>query len=231
MIRRGCRGATKIVILVPCPNCGKSIPPSAPPDGICAYCREPVRDIPSPGPSPLADVTRTIRIVREDMAASKALHENADSPTNRRTYVRAAWTFAEVLANGFRITAAYALEARLFGDDGIGILDMYPLLDDEARLTDSGKLKLPRSRIPIKNLFAYSLRVRARCSGVDADQIFNDSGWEAFQDFLALRNRLTHPRTESDLDVTDRDLVVVREATDWLMHVGERFRNARPDGG
>ena len=45
------------------------------------------------------------------------------------------------------------------------------------------------------------------------------SGWHALLCAQKIRNRVTHPRSSTDLDVSDRDLEILTRADEWLIKI------------
>jgi hypothetical protein len=62
--------------------------------------------------------------------------------------------------------------------------------------------------------FTVSMLVRA--SGVPVELELDSGGWRAFKRALAVRHRVTHPRTGSELLITDDALADVAEAYGWV---------------
>ena len=56
----------------------------------------------------------------------------------------------------------------------------------------------------------------ARIKGL-AVQWFDDGGWDAFKKARTIRNALTHPRREGDVEVTDEELDTVKLAEQWFI--------------
>ena len=52
---------------------------------------------------------------------------------------------------------------------------------------------------------------------------FGDQGWQAFQAAIIVRDRLTHPKTFEDCQVTEEDLNTVDAAEAWYRGVNHEF--------
>jgi hypothetical protein len=52
---------------------------------------------------------------------------------------------------------------------------------------------------------------------------FGDKGWETFQDALALRNRVTHPKQVSDCWIFETQLQTVTAANEWFKKLQNEF--------
>lgn len=51
---------------------------------------------------------------------------------------------------------------------------------------------------------------------------YRSRGWQSLLDSVPVRNRITHPRSPSDLEITDDEVAKVREALVWF--INERSR-------
>ena len=76
--------------------------------------------------------------------------------------------------------------------------------------------------------FRLALRTFSKAQGC-ADPIdFSAVGWQALRDGARIRNRLMHPRTPSDLDVSDADLKLVDEGIRWFHAETGRLMGYKP---
>jgi hypothetical protein len=62
---------------------------------------------------------------------------------------------------------------------------------------------------------------------VDPAPIFSHVDWPAFGDAVNVRNRITHPRQDSDVIVSDNDLSVVRRAHEWFVQAIRSVHSTR----
>jgi hypothetical protein len=88
------------------------------------------------------------------------------------------------------------------------------LKDNTFRILKTGKLAREPLRKPFINYTAFILRTLAEESYTEPT-FFADNGWNEFQKAAAVRHRLTHPKRNSDVDVTDDELKSVEEAFRW----------------
>jgi len=68
---------------------------------------------------------------------------------------------------------------------------------------------------PARNL-KFSLRVFAKTHELDYENIYYGKGWEAYRMGLQIRNRLTHPKSSSDLFVSEEEHRILEEVFDWF---------------
>lgn len=129
-----------------------------------------------------------------------------DRPEPRRTYVRAAFTYVEGCSNAFNRIALAAHDAR--GD---------VLLESDVEAVRQELDVDARPHFP-RFLDNVKLAVRRFGKAIEAEVSpdFSGRGWAALRDGVDIRNRLVHPRTPSDLAISDADLLVVEAGVGWF---------------
>jgi hypothetical protein len=101
------------------------------------------------------------------------------------------------------------------------------LLEEAPFLQNTGKMELQPQRIPFLNHIAFTLRTYAETIGLEPD-FFGLNGWNQLRTALAVRHRLTHPKSLNDIEVSDADLKAVKEGNEWLRGVlGRLYKGMR----
>ena len=72
--------------------------------------------------------------------------------------------------------------------------------------------------MPFLNWCAFVLRTAVEHAGEDASAFFSHNGWEKMQRALAIRHRITHPKSPEDLEIADDEMDTVRDAHVWLLN-------------
>ncbi|HZF46195.1 MAG TPA: hypothetical protein VEZ26_07665 [Sphingomonadaceae bacterium] len=72
--------------------------------------------------------------------------------------------------------------------------------------------------IPLPALIRLTTRIANRVDPRTGTR-FDVPGWESFQRAIAIRNRITHPKTKSDLLVSERDVDTCYAAFFWLLQL------------
>jgi hypothetical protein len=159
----------------------------------------------------------------------------------RRTYVRTVFSLLEAMNS---IVKEKAVEAACSGDKTSLNTSRIELLGDYTyRIEKNGKLEQQEQRFPFVNYTAFVLRSLCEESYVEPS-FFSDNGWNEFQKAVKIRYRLTHPKRNADLDISDEELQTVREAMRWhgnaMLHgftkstlwaAGEHVQPAAPPNG
>lgn len=70
---------------------------------------------------------------------------------------------------------------------------------------------------PLLSSLKFALRTFGQVHKLSVRPDYSGRGWQAMQEVVRLRNRLTHPKTVSDLEVSGSDLKKVDEAEVWFL--------------
>ena len=103
--------------------------------------------------------------------------------------------------------------------------ELVPELDDKGRVIERS------ARLTFKRNLQFSFLAFAKSEGVEFPLATGENGWEAFQQSLAIRDRLTHPKDVDELQVSDEDLRILDKAAVWWGgQVGALLKTAMASG-
>ena len=160
-----------------------------------------------------------------DVQLNRKTIETNDSQLARRNYLRSLFAYYELMLSYMRETTAKLLvdEFDLAGEWKIH--EIYPLMDETARLTEQGQLKLDKNRLPFLPVVAYTLRSYARQVGF-RKEMFSDNGWNAFRESIKIRNRITPPKIQSEIEIADEELLIIDKSWSWWNDIMKQLREA-----
>ena len=159
------------------------------------------------------DLKRTFAVLSRDVDASVALRNQQDSQFARRTVIRTQFAFIEGLANSLAAVAARSAPV----ESGIlSVGDLALLEERDFALDDRGELVCRNARLPLLKRIRHVLRCYPRIHGASFDPHYGGAGWQALRDSLELRHRLTHPKNETSLRVSDEEFEKAAVAFDWF---------------
>lgn len=102
---------------------------------------------------------------------------------------------------------------------------MLALQDRGYAVGDRGKLRETAQFLSLKTAIRLAVRLARRADpALQVD--FSDAGWSSLDRAIDVRHRITHPKSETDLVVSDGDLAVVNEGLFWLVAIAERVMHA-----
>ena len=74
-------------------------------------------------------------------------------------------------------------------------------------------------------MIRFTTRVAEQISP-DLHVDFGDRSWAEFQQAIAIRNRITHPKSISNLEITDDDIAAVTRSLFWLLELIQQVMEA-----
>lgn len=167
------------------------------------------------------DLQKTTNIVFEDAFRIAQALGTSDDPWLRRSYVRSIFAAIEAITFGIkRVTLQMSKHRQIKLD-----VDELERLK-EVRIDSYGK---PQKRfLPFSDNIKFAFNVFAKVHGFHCVAQFGDSGWQAMLEAVSVRDRLMHPKSSQDLEVTARDIGRVQQAAHWYFttrnHLVDRAR-------
>ncbi|MBI1815909.1 MAG: hypothetical protein HYR72_13095 [Deltaproteobacteria bacterium] len=147
----------------------------------------------------------------------------------RRAYIRVMLSFIEGMN--------HALSDVLLAADKTGrvehlsVPEIFVLHGVQFQVDTKGRARAVRRPLRLKDSVRLLLKLLGRCADAPFEPNFGDEGWRAFLDAIAIRNRVTHPRTRADLWLTEEDLERVDRAIKWYEDETAKFlQGFRPRG-
>jgi len=126
----------------------------------------------------------------------------------RRSYVRAVFALVEGLSYSIRYVAE-------------GAPHLSP--DARRRAREAARAEKKAAKDDDTGAFASAVRVAfaafAAASGCRNPLVPSGTGWESFVSAIAVRHRITHPRSRSDCLISDEDFALVQRAHHWYQDV------------
>ena len=164
-------------------------------------------------PAAVAEFKKTHAILAADVDEIIAYGKRNSSEFALRTLVRTHFALVEGL------TSQLLQVALVEGNESPGLFsadEMGVLRQKRYELSDNGT---PKSR-PVDPRLLPSIRFAIDCFskiyGVQVHPEFGTKGWHAMKELQLIRNRLTHPQNEEDLQLTRDDRQLVMDAAGWF---------------
>jgi hypothetical protein len=154
--------------------------------------------------------------------------ERSDTQFARRSYVRTVFALNEGFLYWFKQEVAEWLLDKGLDRDNVMMAKLFLLSDESYRITDKGKIRSQKNRVPFLDFCGFVYRTAAECLGVNPDPFFLEGGWQELKKALDVRHRITHPKKPEDLEITERELLAVSEGHRWLCNCVVHILNAIP---
>ena len=154
-------------------------------------------------------------VLHEDVNLSRKAYFDAPSQTAARTLIRS--VFALLEGQTYRLKQWALARYRQTGQ--ITDAGELTLLEEVAfDLNDKGKITRRNARIRTGANVRFAFEAIARAHGYRYEFDANELGWGAFNQALATRHRLTHPKSANDLHVEGDEVIVALAAVEWFQH-------------
>jgi hypothetical protein len=131
---------------------------------------------------------------------------------HRRAFVRAFFAWVEATIFIFK-------QNILIYDDRRSALspsELLALAEKTWDVRDKGDVSIQPRFIPLPNNVRFTVRIVAKGHGIPLDVDFGSRGWQAFRDAVAIRNRITHPKSPRALLISKRELRTLFRAEEWF---------------
>jgi len=168
-------------------------------------------------------VPENIALVEDYFRTLEMLEGNSKDQYYRRMLLRSAFAYMEGIIFVFKGSTAGLLLAQHFQEirsDMTKLLRETPYLgfltDSGFVLSDKGELKPKKEHINLKTNIQYMFKIAATTyhSSYEVDKSGN--GWECFQKSIKVRDRITHPKNSSDMEIAEDEISDVIKAISWF---------------
>lgn len=154
-------------------------------------------------------------VISDVLAANKRLADS-DTPSHRRDVVRTAFSAIEGLHWQLKRDVITHLSDVRLPTDFISIHERAALLEETYSVNERGLVRTAPRFLPVDHALRLLINVVIRYRPVYEPSL-EDIGWANLKAALVVRNRLTHPKSLGDLEVTDDDLRKTLSGFYWLL--------------
>jgi hypothetical protein len=152
-----------------------------------------------------SDTAKTSEVLRNDVLECVVELVNSDTPKNRRTLVRAIFAEVESSIYLFRRLALNPQEPEAELDAS----EKAFLKEEQHEISEHGEIRVKQYFGRFLANFRFVIRMYMKVNGLNKAIDYSGSGWNALQKATKIRNRLTHPREATDLEVTDDEIEII----------------------
>jgi hypothetical protein len=158
-------------------------------------------------------LVRGVALLASDVSAAARLSElHGDTQFARRTYVRAVFALIEGNMN-FMAGVVLASAER-------GEIELTPreleIARQERVSMEAGRPAVGPKFIPLGDRLSPLMSMFARCHARTYALYKGSSGWVSFSAAIEIRNRITHPRSESAFAVSNAELECLAKGKEWF---------------
>ena len=142
-----------------------------------------------------------------------ALQLKREKPTQfaYRNLFRTYFAYVE----GFAFQLRQVTQASLAETDFLTIAELALLREERAQLNNKGQPELKKNYQPFLPNLLFSVRCYVKNHGATYQPDISHNGWESMKKSVAVRDRLTHPKSASGLEVKEEDLECFSAGSEW----------------
>ncbi len=155
-----------------------------------------------------------IAVLLDDVRIAHLRHQAGDTQTSRRDLVRTVFAAIDGMAWIYRE----------FVRENIGALELIEPEEDLAlsemtySVTNVGKVVAQKKYISVPSAIRLASRMISRAvPSFEPD--FGGAGWAQFKAATEIRNRITHPKSEADLQIDNLNICACLDGFYWLMEL------------
>lgn len=163
----------------------------------------------------IGDVRKQIVPMLEDANWAEKQLEGRDSQHTRRAYVRSVFAMIE---GTLWVLKQTVLAARAEpGGTPPFTLGEYALLSEKTyHLKANGEPKDQPKFLRLPDNLKFTFAVIAKYFDRDLKLGVESRSWEDFLQAHTVRNRITHPKTPEEFDISDSEIVICKRTTAWF---------------
>jgi hypothetical protein len=160
-----------------------------------------------------------------DVISAMGRRDADDTQANRRDLIRTLFAAVEGLTWSFKTEIVEIARSV----DVLSNEEEQALSELSFSVTGQGKIATQQRFVPLPALIRMAARLATKINRSFAPR-FDGVGWRKFQQAVKVRNRITHPKKESDLDISDADMEESLGALFWLLELHNEALGAATHG-
>jgi hypothetical protein len=173
--------------------------------------------------SVLAESRDIFKLLYEDVELAERMWSEQDSQFWRRTFIRS--VFALIEGFTYRLKQV-ALEASKKFSIELSKSEIALLLEESYEVNDKGHAETKPDYIQLPKNIKFAFRMYSHAYSLNYQLKIDDDGWLSFKEALKVRNRLTHPKSTSDVSVSDQDMSYAETAAIWFVKSSHEIQRA-----
>ena len=171
----------------------------------------------------LSEIGQAVDVLWSDVQVAREGISEDSSEFELRTLVRTVFAFVEGYTHWLKNVVGELLVQHMLEEGAYDVPLLEPLFDDRLELTKQGTHRRRQRHISTQALLGYLLR-RLAAMGEVEPPLAGSEGWQKLDEAWKLRDRLTHPKSVADVEISLSDALGANEAVVWLQGVVTELR-------
>lgn len=172
----------------------------------------------------LGEIRDKLMPMIEDAHWAEEALDKEDNQFTRRAYIRSVFAMIE---GSIWVLKQVVLNA-LVKQGGVKRLSVaeYAILSDKTYdLRSNGEPKEQIKYLKLPENIRFTVHVLSKYFKVQLDLGIGTIAWDNFLAAQAIRNRITHPKTSSEFEISDTDIATCKETCSWFNELMMGFFN------
>jgi len=166
----------------------------------------------------LHDMARTliddVEVLRPHLGSTAIeIEKTPEEKANRRFFVRAVFALVEAVVEQHK---RLLLELQRTGRVSMEQCDVAVLSEKIYYAKDNGAVQQRDQYLSLKSKLRAVYRIAGEAFGRPLSVDFGGTGWPSFGKSIAIRDRITHPKTMDECRVSSENLETVEEGHSWF---------------
>ena len=157
------------------------------------------------------ELKRVYALLKSDLDVAQGVTVQEPSDFNKRTFVRTCAALVEGLSYQLRqVTLATLKETKYLSEGESAVLR-----ETKYQLSEKGEIRERNDFQATLPMLLFSLRVYAKNHGATFSPNTGDNGWNCLRKAFTLRDRLMHPKSLDDLNISDEEGAEFTAGIQW----------------
>ncbi|HYX72555.1 MAG TPA: hypothetical protein VE732_07275 [Nitrososphaera sp.] len=161
----------------------------------------------------LGDLTKPIIEMLEDVGLAEEALDEKDTPYARRNYVRALFAMIEGTIFALKQTT---LTGGLSAPKLLSVAELAILQEVSFDLTNKGDVKSQTKFFRMAENLRFTASIVSKVFQCNLELSVGTKDWDNFLKAIEIRNRITHPKSSTEFQVSDEEIKVARDVSLWF---------------
>lgn len=163
------------------------------------------------------ELNRMYKTLTEDLLSILGKSKKI-SQAKRRSYIRA---FVSLIEFDTFSRKQLVLHLQHSGLIKFNVSEIMLLTEIQPEIDNKGDIKEKQKFIRLIDNYRFAIRMFCKATHIDFVLPTDNQGWNSFKATVELRNKITHPKNEDELNITDENMKTVLNAFKWFSNNDE----------
>jgi hypothetical protein len=159
------------------------------------------------------DLIGPLYAISDDLERAERDSVFNDDSYSRRNYIRVLFACINL---GIYLLKRTVLVAASSKSDPLTFAELVLLREQTFSLEKNGEVRMRNKFLGLAENLRFTTRCVEKGFGISLTFDSGGKGWDAFKRAIKIRDRITHPKTYQDLDVTDEEIELAKRVGTWF---------------